>query len=516
MQPCCTINNTPIQTVTNFLSSNSLRTTFLGPQSIAFNPTNTCCLISDAREPLGYVYMAPVNPDGTIDTTAFINILPPPPNATFVKPQSAVFSVDGNWIIIADATIDANGAVFVYQYFGCSTQPMYHSTLPTPLGIGSRGVFSANVSPDGNALIETYNGELFSGVIALFQITSYAPFTAVPTQTISTLGCGSCFNPTESSFFSPDNKYVVTGVSQSNASPPRTEAQFYSVNTATATFNSMIPVLSYIALTPAQANVTFASVSFAPNAITPSQSCFTYALNLPNADQVTTLTYDGTGALPVLTNPTTISFAIDSPEQANYTSDGQLLGVANEGTTASTRAVYIFGRTFTFDAIVTPVPCNGTSVGAITVMNVVNGNPPYTYSLNNNPVFGASNTFTGLAAGSYYISVRDSQNCITTKYPVIVPQTVAEVPISPAFQNVCTGQSIVLTALPTGQTGPYVFMWTGPNGFTQNTGNNPVLTILNSTSTNTGDYTVMVTDSAGCQATSAPSSVFVGSSTCNT
>lgn len=54
--------------------------------------------------------------------------------------------------------------------------------------------------------------------------------------------------------------------------------------------------------------------------------------------------------------------------------------------------------------------CNvAQSTGSISV-TASGGTPPYIYAINNGP-FGGTNTFSNLGAGSYVISIRDSNNC---------------------------------------------------------------------------------------------------------
>jgi len=63
---------------------------------------------------------------------------------------------------------------------------------------------------------------------------------------------------------------------------------------------------------------------------------------------------------------------------------------------------------------------------------------------------------------------------------------------------VCQGQPILFNAAPKGDATPFVYAWTGPNGFTS-TDQNPVLS--NTTIAATGTYSVTVTDALGQTAT---------------
>lgn len=330
---------------------------------------------------------------------------------------------------------------------------------------------------------------------------------------MTTAGCactGISSNPTESSFFSPDNKFVAVGVSQSNGTPRMTEVQLYSVDTATATFTSLVPVLTFPVLAVTTNNVTFESVTFSPTPSSPSEGCFAYSISEGNGTTpgpVVTLTYDG--SVPSLTNPNSSSPVVfQVPEQQNYSPDGQLLGITDQGNSATTRAVYLFKRTFTFSAAATPVTCFGGSNGSISVTGVTGGTPTYTYSLNNG-TYGPNNTFSNLPAGNYTVSVMDADTCITTESPIIVSQPSFAATVSPAIVVVCTNQTLQFTATPMGGTAPYTYIWTTPTG-PIDTGNNPTLSIPNPTSANNGNYFVTVTDSLGCQITSStPSEVVV-------
>ncbi|WP_144962207.1 LamG-like jellyroll fold domain-containing protein [Gillisia sp. Hel_I_86] len=67
-----------------------------------------------------------------------------------------------------------------------------------------------------------------------------------------------------------------------------------------------------------------------------------------------------------------------------------------------------------------PVSCFGASDGTITAGTVAGGNTNYQYSIDGT-TFQASNTFSGLAAKDYTLTVKDSKNCIATQ-PVEITQ----------------------------------------------------------------------------------------------
>jgi gliding motility-associated-like protein len=60
--------------------------------------------------------------------------------------------------------------------------------------------------------------------------------------------------------------------------------------------------------------------------------------------------------------------------------------------------------------------------------------------------------------------------------------------------SICEGDSLTLTANPSGGTSPYTFSWTGPNGYVS-TDENPVINNINTT--NAGTYSLVITDFLG-------------------
>jgi uncharacterized protein (DUF2141 family) len=143
------------------------------------------------------------------------------------------------------------------------------------------------------------------------------------------------------------------------------------------------------------------------------------------------------------------------------------------------------------------VTCNGT-VGTITVdaesANQING---VQYAIGNG-AFQTSNVFSGLANGTYTITVSDAiSNCATTT-SVIVNCAACPVPLATNNGPVCVGSPLSLSAnanLPVGVTATY--LWNGPAG--TSTQQNPNLGLA--TIGKAGTYTVTVTYSNGCTAT---------------
>ncbi len=131
------------------------------------------------------------------------------------------------------------------------------------------------------------------------------------------------------------------------------------------------------------------------------------------------------------------------------------------------------------------VSCFGGSDGLV-IVELTGGIPAYMYSINGS-IFVPSPIFTGLSAGSYIVTLRDSKGC-TDFLPVTITQPTQLSVTIDQVQNVgCNGAStgaIFVTA--SGGTAPYSFNWS--NGDTLEDADTLIA----------GTYTVTITDSKGC------------------
>ncbi|HLP22137.1 MAG TPA: gliding motility-associated C-terminal domain-containing protein [Chitinophagales bacterium] len=138
----------------------------------------------------------------------------------------------------------------------------------------------------------------------------------------------------------------------------------------------------------------------------------------------------------------------------------------------------------------TDVGCFGDNDGSVTVMVTLPGIAPYSFSINGvsfvqpgTPFY----TFTGLAAGTYTATIRDSKGC-TAFVPVTIAQPAVLQAQIDSIQNIlCNGGTtggIFITAV--GGTPGYDYLWS--NGST----NEDITNIP------AGTYNVIVRDAAGC------------------
>jgi len=142
----------------------------------------------------------------------------------------------------------------------------------------------------------------------------------------------------------------------------------------------------------------------------------------------------------------------------------------------------------TYDAVITDVFCASESTGAIDISNVQGGTPPYSFSWSNG---ATAQSISNLAAGSYTLTITDSNGCIT------VETFIVDEPDNPLILNISTTDVIcwgeasgTATAEVSGGTpfpgGVYQYLWS--NGETTQT-----ITDLTE-----GTYSVIVTDANGC------------------
>lgn len=220
-----------------------------------------------------------------------------------------------------------------------------------------------------------------------------------------------------------------------------------------------------------------------PSAISISQGTIVPATCGASDGSATVNVSGGAGGFTYLWSPVGGSTATASNIPAgNYTVDVE----DQNGCTASLSFVVtnVGGPTVSI-ASSTDVTCFGGNDGIATA-SATGGAAPYTYSWS--PSGGNNQLATGLSAGTYTVTVTDNTSCVgSTTVTIGEPAAINIVEtIIPANCGSTDGSVSVVVA---GGTAPYTYSWTPGGSTTSITGLAP------------GNYSVTVTDQAGCTAT---------------
>jgi gliding motility-associated-like protein len=144
------------------------------------------------------------------------------------------------------------------------------------------------------------------------------------------------------------------------------------------------------------------------------------------------------------------------------------------------------------------VACNGSSTGSITT-SPTGGTPPYTFTWTGPGGFSSNvQSPSGLAAGTYCVTIRDSNGCtngaggqcLTLTQPAgnLTATVSSSAPVS------CFGQANgTATVSPTGGTTPYTYTWNS----------SPIQNTATATNLAPGTYTITVRDVNACVATNS-------------
>ena len=189
------------------------------------------------------------------------------------------------------------------------------------------------------------------------------------------------------------------------------------------------------------------------------------------------------------------------PANAFMTVSSTSAGTANTSTVNFTAGCYNSG-TFTFrytPTIVTPVISLPSNPCDPTVTLTSSSAPVYQWFFNGNPIIGATNqTYDATQNGDYAVAISNGSNCYRKSATLNLNSINAgPQPLASSNAPVCVGSSVVLDA---GLTGMTTYSWTGPNSFTSSL-QGP--SINNAQVSDSGTYTVTVTNAAGCTGTSS-------------
>jgi len=152
--------------------------------------------------------------------------------------------------------------------------------------------------------------------------------------------------------------------------------------------------------------------------------------------------------------------------------------------------IFDLGGVFSSISSSVNILCNGDSDGSATVAGS-GGGAPYTYQWDD-PGSQTNDTATGLAAGTYNVTVSDTNSCIsvssiTLSEPSALSNTISSVAAS------CGNSDGSATVIVSGGAGTYTYLWDDPGAQTNATANG----------LSSGTYNVVVTDANSCTANSS-------------
>jgi len=195
-----------------------------------------------------------------------------------------------------------------------------------------------------------------------------------------------------------------------------------------------------------------------------------------NATGVSPFTYSLNGAPPVTKNTFT-GLSASTYKITVKDATGCTLDVS--------ATVKLVGSVLAAAATAADIPC-GQNTGSI-IINVTGGNSPFTYSLNGAPPV-ASNTFSGLVAGNYRVTVKDATGC-SVDASVTIKQIGSTLTATATAADIPCGQSTgKITVNVTGGSSPFTYSLNGAAPVTVNTFSGLVA----------GSYKVTVKDATGC------------------
>lgn len=125
---------------------------------------------------------------------------------------------------------------------------------------------------------------------------------------------------------------------------------------------------------------------------------------------------------------------------------------------------------------------NGTATAVPT-----GGTSPFTYRWNTN---ATTASITGLAAGSYLVTITDANLCTATASITITASTALSVSVTPTQVRCNGGNTGSAVATPSGGTLPYTYVWTS--------GGTTISTTATATGLTAGNYLLTVNDAVGC------------------
>jgi hypothetical protein len=228
-------------------------------------------------------------------------------------------------------------------------------------------------------------------------------------------------------------------------------------------------------------------------AITLHEYC-SYAFNVTHTTQPYTCSQNGSITVTATDGLPPYKYSIDG---VNFQTSNQFTGL-QAGTYTLTvkdaqeflvsRYVQIINTCLQVQASNTSSTC-GNSNGSITA-TATNGTAPYQYALGTG-AYSSSNTFTGLAAASYVVNVKDATGRVATANTIVSNIAGAQIAAADTTPTNCNNNTGTINVLAQAGTTPYLYSIDGSNFVSSN--------IFTGLAQN--NYTVTVKDGRGCLTT---------------
>jgi len=388
---------------------------------------------------------------------------------------------------------DATGNVYLAGWTYSATNIASGGFQNTPGGGGMADAYLVKFNGNGGRLWATYYGGSGQETVMYHELTVDAAGNAyLSGQTQSTANIA--FGGFQNNLVGTQNKFLVKFDPAGSRLCATYYGQFYELYGCVTVDNAGSVYLAGMA----QSATNIASGGFQNTYagggdafLVKFTSCFSNVLSVSAASTNVLCFGQCTGtatATPNGTPPYTYSWNT-VPVQTTQTAVGLCAGTYT--VTVTDAAMLTATAVVTITQPTTALTSNVTATGTICGNNngtatVVagGGTPTYTYLWN--PSVGTGTTANAMAPGTYTIIVTDANGCADTNTAIII--TSAGVAVSAtSTPALCAALNGTATAIPTGGTPNYTYVWS-PSG-----GTSATVTGLAG-----GTYTVIVTDASGC------------------
>jgi PKD repeat protein len=395
-----------------------------------------------------------------------VNAIPSAPTVTTNSPVCA-----GSTINLTASTIA--GATYVWTGPSTFTSTTQNPTRPSAT-TAMAGTYSVTATVSGCTSIAGTANVVVNPIPTTPTATATSPVCSGSTISLSTpTVAGATYAWTGPSTF--------TSTTQNPTRPGAT--------TAMAGTYSVTVTVGGCTSAAGTANVVVNTTPAAPTATSNSPVCSGTTISL-TSNTIAGATYSWTG-------PSTFTSTTQNPTRPGATTamagTYSVTATVSGCTSAAGTANVIVNAGPTAQATSTTNTACGSSTGTITIGATTGGTSPYTYSVNGSG-FTTTTSYSGLAAGSYPVIVKDANGCTFSTTASISnssgPTAQAVTTVNSICGNSNGGISIGAT---TGGTGPYTYSVNG-SAFTTNT---------SYTGLAAGTYSIIVKDAGGCMFTTS-------------